>query len=139
MTVSSTPWGVKVTVVSSANRPVGAPSYPAPPRLAAPLPSRAPPRPDPPAVCPGFGFDKCIIFCLLAYDLKAQITPSTRFRKMTRGLGEFIRKNYFPSSTHPPKFKILLSRALSKTQNVLQILLARAPINPPSSHPPQST
>ena len=39
-------------VVSWASRPVGVPSCTA--RLA-PQPRRAPPRPDPPVVCPGFG------------------------------------------------------------------------------------
>ena len=43
------------SVVSWANRPVGVPSYPAPPRPAA-LPCAA--SSDPPVVCPGFGFDK---------------------------------------------------------------------------------
>ena len=37
-------------VVSWANRPVGVPSCPAP--------SAPPLRPDPPVVCPGFGFDR---------------------------------------------------------------------------------
>ena len=49
------------TVDSWANRPVG-PVLPRPaPRSPAPPPHRAPPRPDSPVVCPGFGFDKCLV------------------------------------------------------------------------------
>ena len=51
--LSTMPWGVRGTVVSSAKCSVGIPSCPAPPR-------RAPPRPDPPVVCPGFGFEKML-------------------------------------------------------------------------------
>ena len=48
--------GGQGTVVSWANRSVGAPSCPAPPYHCRPF--RAPPRPDEPVVCPGFGFDR---------------------------------------------------------------------------------
>ena len=50
--LSSIAWRARGTFVSWANRPVGV-------RLPVPaLPRRAPPRPDPPVVCPGFGFDR---------------------------------------------------------------------------------
>ena len=49
------PWKAKRTVVPWANRPDGVPSCPA---SLHPGAHRAPPRPDPPVVCPGFGFDR---------------------------------------------------------------------------------
>ena len=80
MTVSSMPWGIRGSVVSWGNRPIGAPSYPAPPRLAAPLPCCAPPRPDPPVVCPGFGFDNCkTVFCVFA-EARIYETRKTQIR-----------------------------------------------------------
>ena len=46
------PWKLRGSVASWANCSVVVPSCPAP------LPRRAPHRPDPPEVCPGFGFDR---------------------------------------------------------------------------------
>ena len=53
---SSIVWGVRVFVVSWANSPVVGVLC-CPPRPA-PLSRRAPPRTDPPGVCPGFGLDR---------------------------------------------------------------------------------
>ena len=58
--LSSMPQKPHRTAVFWANRPVGYPSY----RTAAPLHRRAPPRPDPPVVCPGFGFDRSFRTCV---------------------------------------------------------------------------
>ena len=58
VTVSTMLWGLRETVVSWANRPAGAPFYPVQPRLAAPLPHRALPRPNVSVVCPGFAFER---------------------------------------------------------------------------------
>ena len=56
--LSSKPWEARGTVGLWADRTVGTLFCPAPPRPAA----RAPRRPDPPEVCPGFGFDKLFTF-----------------------------------------------------------------------------
>ena len=50
--VSSMPWRVRWTFVSWANSSVGTQSCSTPPGR------RRAPRPDPPVVCPGFGFDR---------------------------------------------------------------------------------
>ena len=51
------PWVARGEVVSWANRPVSVPS-PAPPRR----PVVRPPRPNPPVVYPGFGFDMFVFY-----------------------------------------------------------------------------
>ena len=53
---SSVPWRATGTVASWASRPVDVLSGPARP---GPPPHRAPPRANPPVVCPGFGLGKC--------------------------------------------------------------------------------
>ena len=54
---SSIRWQARGTVVLWQDRRDGVPPYPAPPPSP---PRRAPPRPDRPVVCPGFGFDRFV-------------------------------------------------------------------------------
>ena len=52
-------------------------SRPIQPR-AAPLLRRAPPRPDPPVVCPGFGFDRCQLLNRRVVCLCKLVEPKTQ-------------------------------------------------------------
>ena len=87
---------VRGTVVSWANWPVGVPfclSRPAPPSC------RAPPRPDPPVVYPGFGFDKCSCIRKNVHNSCSRCLLGTRDGCF---LGEPMRRHLSrPAPSHP--------------------------------------
>ena len=61
------PWRARETVGFRTNRSVGTLFCPASPRPT--IDRRAPRRPDPPVVCPGFGLDRCVHLQSVREDL----------------------------------------------------------------------